>query len=106
MEISEMTTVEMAKLTHKLVTGLVDVPGAVKVDGSCGGELILLTVTVDPEDLGKCVGKKGRTASALRLILTALCRKRDLRCELNFRDTLGSDGRRNGGAVPTTNTER
>ncbi|MBO9577822.1 MAG: RNA-binding protein [Microbacteriaceae bacterium] len=58
-------------LTH-LVKGIVDHPDAVVVasSGSSRGET--LEVRVHPDDLGRVIGRGGRTAKALRTVVSAL----------------------------------
>lgn len=55
-----------------LVKGIVDHDGDVVVrqKGRRGGDV--LEVRVHPEDLGRVIGRRGRTASALRTVMTAL----------------------------------
>jgi predicted RNA-binding protein YlqC (UPF0109 family) len=63
-----------------LVKGIVDHPDEVRVDaramrrgrgGRPGGEK-LLEVRVHPDDLGKIIGRQGRTAKALRTVMSAI----------------------------------
>jgi uncharacterized protein len=62
-----------------LVKGIVDHPDEVRVDARTlrrgrqgrGGER-LLEVRVHPDDLGKVIGRQGRTAKALRTVMTAV----------------------------------
>jgi len=58
-------------LIEILVKALVDKPDAVTVDEIDEGDSITFTVTVDPDDLGKVIGKQGRVANALRTVAKA-----------------------------------
>jgi uncharacterized protein len=58
-------------LIEILVKALVDNPGAVTVDEIEEGDSVTFTVTVDPNDLGKVIGKQGRVANALRTVAKA-----------------------------------
>jgi uncharacterized protein len=63
-------------LVAALARGLVDVPGDVDViafEGAANAELY--RVKVAPGDLGKVIGKKGRTAKALRVLVQAAAAK-------------------------------
>ena len=55
-----------------LVRGIVDHPDQVKVDRRQLRRGQVLEVRVHPEDLGKVIGRGGRTARALRAVMTAL----------------------------------
>jgi uncharacterized protein len=55
-----------------LVRGIVDHPDHVQVDRKQLRRGQVLEVRVHPEDLGKVIGRGGRTARALRAVMTAL----------------------------------
>jgi predicted RNA-binding protein YlqC (UPF0109 family) len=55
-----------------LVKGIVDNPDDVTVDLVSGRRGRTLEVRVNPDDLGKVIGRNGRTAKALRTVMTAL----------------------------------
>ena len=55
-----------------LVKGIVDNPDDVTVDMVSGRRGRTLEVRVNPDDLGKVIGRNGRTAKALRTVMTAL----------------------------------
>jgi predicted RNA-binding protein YlqC (UPF0109 family) len=54
---------------------LVDNPEEVKVNEIRGDQTLVLELRVAKEDLGKVIGKEGRTARAMRTILTAAATK-------------------------------
>jgi len=60
-----------AALLH-LVKGIVDHPDAVQVESRSTPRGELLEVRVDPADLGRVIGRAGRTAKALRTVIGAL----------------------------------
>lgn len=60
-----------AALEH-LVRGIVDHPDEVRVDLVNSRRGRRLEVRVHPDDLGKVIGRNGRTAKALRLVMTAI----------------------------------
>jgi predicted RNA-binding protein YlqC (UPF0109 family) len=55
-----------------LVKGIVDNPDDVTVDLVSGRRGRTLEVRVHPDDLGKVIGRNGRTAKALRAVMTAI----------------------------------
>ena len=55
-----------------LVKGIVDNPDDVTVDMVSGRRGRTLEIRVHPDDLGKVIGRNGRTAKALRTVITAL----------------------------------
>jgi predicted RNA-binding protein YlqC (UPF0109 family) len=60
-----------AALEH-LVKGIVDNPDDVTVDMVSGRRGRTLEVRVNPDDLGKVIGRSGRTAKALRTVVAAI----------------------------------
>jgi hypothetical protein len=60
-----------AALEH-LVKGIVDHPDDVQVVAKSSSRGEVLEVRVNPEDLGRVIGRAGRTAKALRTLITAL----------------------------------
>jgi predicted RNA-binding protein YlqC (UPF0109 family) len=62
-------------LVEILVKALVDKPEAVSVEEVSDGQTVTYEVTVDPDDLGKIIGKQGRVANALRTVAKAAALK-------------------------------
>jgi predicted RNA-binding protein YlqC (UPF0109 family) len=58
-------------LLHYLITSLVDNQDAIDIRESIGQRNIAYVVYVHPDDLGKVIGKNGRIANALRILLRA-----------------------------------
>lgn len=69
-----------------IVKSLVSKPDAVKVERTIDEKGVLLELTVDPEDLGRVIGKRGATAQSLRTLLRALGTKNDARYNLKIVD--------------------
>lgn len=69
-----------------VVKSLVGNPEAVKIDRRIDEKGVLLELTVDPEDLGRVIGKRGATAQSLRTLLRALGTKNDARYNLKIID--------------------
>ena len=61
----------MKDLITKIVQALVDQPEEVSVNEIRGGHTTMLEVRVAKADMGKVIGKQGRTAQAIRTLLSA-----------------------------------
>ena len=68
-------------LTH-LVKGIVDHPDDVRVASSTSARGEVLEVRVHPEDLGRVIGRSGRTAKAVRTLVAALADGRRVRVDV------------------------
>lgn len=75
-----------------IVKSLVSNPDAVSVERRIDEKGVLLELTVDPEDLGRVIGKRGATAQSLRTLLRALGTKNDARYNLKIVDNGVSAG--------------
>src|SRR5260370_10522989 len=69
-----------------IVKSLVGNPDAVVIERRIDEKGVLLELTVDPEDLGRVIGKRGATAQSLRTLLRALGTKNDARYNLKIID--------------------
>src|SRR6185503_5457196 len=69
-----------------VVKSLVNNPDAVKIDRRIDEKGVLLELTVDAEDLGRVIGKRGATAQSLRTLLRALGTKNEARYNLKIVD--------------------
>lgn len=78
-----MSTIDQ-QFVEYIVKSLVSHPDAVVVDRLIDEKGVLLTLTVDPEDLGRVIGKRGGTAQSLRTLLRALGTKNDARYNLKI----------------------
>ena len=72
-----------------IVKTLVNNPDKVSIDREIDEKGVLLSLSVDPEDIGRVIGKKGATAQAMRTLLRALGTKNDARYNLKIVDTDG-----------------
>ncbi|HMT18820.1 MAG TPA: KH domain-containing protein [Candidatus Saccharibacteria bacterium] len=79
------TTIDQQFIEY-VVKSLVGKPEAVKVERIIDEKGVLLTLTVDPEDLGRVIGKRGATAQSLRTLLRALGTKNEARYNLKIVD--------------------
>lgn len=69
-----------------VVKSLVNNPDDVQVARTIDEKGVLLELTVNPEDLGRVIGKRGATAQSLRTLLRALGTKNDARYNLKIVD--------------------
>jgi hypothetical protein len=69
-----------------VVKSLVGKPDAVSIKRTIDEKGVLLELTVDPDDLGRVIGKRGATAQSLRTLLRALGTKNDARYNLKIID--------------------
>ncbi len=76
----------MRDLVLWLARELVDRKDAVKVDVVEQDRSTVFELTVDPDDLGRVIGRGGRTAKALRTVLDAAARKDGRRAVLDILD--------------------
>jgi uncharacterized protein len=80
-----MSTIDQ-QFVEYIVKSLVGNPDAVQVERRIDEKGVLLELTVDPEDLGRVIGKRGATAQSLRTLLRALGTKNDARYNLKIVD--------------------
>ena len=83
-----MSTIDQ-QFVEYIVKSLVSKPEAVTVDRRIDEKGVLLELTVDPEDLGRVIGKRGATAQSIRTLLRALGTKQDARYNLKIVDNDG-----------------
>jgi predicted RNA-binding protein YlqC (UPF0109 family) len=74
----------MKELVTYIATALVDDPDAVQVTELQQDDTIMLELRVAREDLGKVIGKQGRTAKAIRSLLSAASGKQDRKFRLEI----------------------
>lgn len=73
----------LAELLIAMVEKLVDDPDSLHVDIDSSDSNTTFRLYVAPDDLGKVIGKQGRTARSLRTILSAIGSKANLRVQLD-----------------------
>lgn len=78
-----MSTIDQ-QFVEYIVKSLVGNPDDVIVERIIDEKGVLLTLTVNPEDLGRVIGKRGVTAQSLRTLLRALGTKNDARYNLKI----------------------
>jgi predicted RNA-binding protein YlqC (UPF0109 family) len=75
----------VAVLTH-IVKSIVDDPEAVTVESDDSGRRLTLNVRVGEGDLGRVIGRRGRTAASIRTVARAAASKDDVEIDIEFLD--------------------
>ena len=86
-----MATIDQ-QFVEYIVKTLVNNPDKVAVDRNIDEKGVLLSLTVDPEDVGRVIGKRGATAQSIRTLLRALGTKNDARYNLKIVNTDNFEG--------------
>ena len=76
----------MKELAAFIVKNRVDNPGSIRVNEEADGNHIELSITVDPADRGKIIGKEGRVVTAIRTVITAAASKKNTRASVEICD--------------------
>src|SRR5690606_31417082 len=85
-----MSTIDQ-QFIEFIVKSLVSNPDGVQIERRIDEKGVLLELTVDGEDLGRVIGKRGATAQSLRTLLRALGTKNDARYNLKIVDPEGGE---------------
>jgi predicted RNA-binding protein YlqC (UPF0109 family) len=81
----ELAPTAVAVLTH-IVKSLVDDPDAVSVEVDDSGRRLTLNVRVGEGELGRVIGRRGRTAASIRTVARAAASKDDVDVDIEFLD--------------------
>jgi predicted RNA-binding protein YlqC (UPF0109 family) len=73
-----------------VVKSLVDTPDVVKTNRTIDERGVLITLDVDPKDMGMIIGRDGATAKAIRTLLRVVGAKRNARVNLKINEPEGS----------------
>jgi predicted RNA-binding protein YlqC (UPF0109 family) len=82
----EVSPMPLKELIQTIATELVDHPDQVVVTEIAGEHNSLIELRVAKDDIGKVIGKEGRTAQSMRTILTAVSTKLGRRAHLDIVD--------------------
>jgi uncharacterized protein len=77
------------KFLDFVIKSLVDKADKVKVNRTVDEMGVLLTLDVDPEDMGKIIGRQGNTAKAIRTLLRVVGMKNNSRVNLKINEPEG-----------------
>lgn len=97
-----MSTIDQ-QFVEYIVKSLVGHPDDVLVERIIDEKGVLLSLTVNPEDLGRVIGKRGVTAQSLRTLLRALGTKNDARYNLKI---VNNDDERESYTISSDEYER
>lgn len=86
-----MATIDQ-QFVEYIVKTLVNNPEKVEVERKIDEKGVLLSLSVDPEDVGRVIGKRGATAQSIRTLLRALGTKNDARYNLKIVNTDAPEG--------------
>lgn len=76
----------MRELVEFLARELVDDPDAVRVHEAHDDRGVVLTLTVAPDDMGKVIGRGGRTAKAMRSVVRAAATRQGISARVDIAD--------------------
>ncbi len=74
----------MKELIEYMAKALVDDPDQVRVREIVGGTSVIYELSVAPEDMGRIIGKQGRVANAMRILLKAAATRQGKRAILEI----------------------
>jgi len=78
------------QFVETVVTELVDHPDEVKTERKIDEMGVLITLFINPEDMGQIIGRNGRTARAIRTLLRVVGAKHNARVNLKIYEPEGS----------------
>ena len=76
----------MRDVVEVVARALVDKPDSVRVTETERRGMTVLELTTAPGDMGKIIGRQGRTAAALRTLVSVTAEKHGKRAQLDIRD--------------------
>ncbi len=88
-----------------VVSQLVNNPGDLEIDRTIDDRGVLITLKVNPADMGQIIGKEGKTARALRTLLRVIGAHSDERVNLKIYEPEGSERPVKEATEPTEATE-
>lgn len=91
-----MATIDQ-QFVEYIVKTLVNNPDKVEVERTIDEKGVLLSLTVDPSDVGRVIGRRGVTAQAIRTLLRALGTKQDARFNLKIVNNENDESTDEGG---------
>lgn len=82
-----------------VVKSIVDHPDDVKLERAIDEMGVLITLTVNPEDMGQVIGRSGATAKSIRTLLRVIGARNNARVNLKINEPEGSQRRQEDAAV-------
>lgn len=65
----------MKELIELIIKGIVDKPDKIEISQVVGEKTLIFEVKVDPNDIGKLIGRQGRNIKSIRTIINAAAQK-------------------------------
>lgn len=65
----------MKELIELIIKGIVDKPDKIEISQVIGEKTLIFEVKVDPDDIGKVIGRQGRNIKSIRTIINAAAQK-------------------------------
>jgi len=79
----------MKEFVGYIVKNLVDNPDKVKINEIGGTQTLILELQVDKSDIGKIIGKRGKTINAIRTLLMSVASRNGIRVNLEILEDEG-----------------
>jgi predicted RNA-binding protein YlqC (UPF0109 family) len=76
----------MQAFLEYVVKGLVQFPDAVSIKATERSGITVYELRLDPQDVGKVIGRQGQTINAIRSLLTAGSAKKGIRCSMEIEE--------------------
>ncbi len=93
--------VDDVQFLEYVIKALVSHPDDVKINRTVDEMGVLMTLDVNPEDMGKIIGRSGNTAKAIRILLRVVGMKNNARINLKINEPAGSFARRPASEIRT-----
>lgn len=93
--------VDDTQFLEYVIKALVDHPNDVKIKRTVDEMGVLMTLDVNPDDMGKVIGRSGNTAKAIRILLRVVGMKNNARVNLKINEPGGGTARRESYASKT-----
>ncbi|MBT3394148.1 MAG: KH domain-containing protein [Waddliaceae bacterium] len=74
----------MKEFVEYIVKNLVDNPEQVKINEISGSQTLILELSVEKSDIGKIIGKRGKTINAIRTLLMSVASRNGIRVNLEI----------------------
>ncbi len=88
-----------------VVKAIVAHPDKVSIDRTIDERGVLLTLNIDPSDMGYVIGKKGQTAKAIRTLLKIVGAKNNARVNLKINEPAGSNAQAQNQSIDTSSVD-
>ncbi len=76
---------DLKKILHDITAAIVDNPDEIRIVEEEDGDNVTLTLSVAPDDMGKVIGRHGRIAKAIRLVMKAAANTVDKKTTIDIK---------------------